>query len=58
VNTATRTVLPVPCGIRVDPRTCWSDLLASMPRLMAASTDSANFAVANSFSSDSASSTG
>ena len=25
VNTATRTVLPVPCGITVEPRTCWSD---------------------------------
>ena len=38
VNTATRTVLPVPFGITVEPRTCWSDLLASMPRFTAAST--------------------
>ena len=58
VNTATRTVLPVPCGITVEPRTCWSDLLASMPRFTAASTASANLAVANSFTSFNASSTG
>src|SRR3979490_668012 len=58
VNTATRTVWPVPCGITVEPRTCWSDLLASMPRFTAASTVSANLAVANSFTSFSASSTG
>jgi len=30
-DTATRTVLPVPCGITVEPRTCWSDLVASTP---------------------------
>src|SRR5688572_16425404 len=58
VNTATRTLLPMPCGITVEPRTCWSDLLASMPRFTATSTDSANFAVANSFTRLSASSTG
>src|SRR3954463_1673883 len=58
VNTATRSVLPVPCGITVEPRTCWSDLAASMPRLTAASTVSLNFAVANSFTSLSASSIG
>src|SRR5687767_11768769 len=57
VNTATRSVLPVPCGMTVEPRTCWSDLAASMPRLTAASTVSLNFAVANSFTSLSASST-
>src|SRR6201987_3959559 len=57
VNTATRTVLPVPCGITVEPRTCWSDLLASIPRFTAASTLSANLAVANSFTSLMASST-
>src|SRR5579883_2385342 len=56
VNTATRTVLPVPCGITVEPRTCWSDLVASTPRLMATSTDSLNFALANSLTSFSASS--
>src|SRR5271170_1688747 len=56
VNTATRTVLPVPCGITVEPRTCWSDLVASTPRLTDTSTDSLNFAVANSLTSFSASS--
>src|ERR1700746_3993538 len=58
VNTATRTVLPVACGMSVEPRTCWSDLLAAIPRCTAASTASANLAVANSFTSLSASSTG
>src|SRR6202042_2494505 len=58
VNTATRTVLPVPCGITVEPRTCWSDLVASTPRFTETSTDSLNFAVANSFTSFSASSIG
>src|SRR5258706_4078430 len=58
VKTATRTDLPMPCGNTVEPRTCWSDLLASMPRFTATSTDSANLAVANSFTSLSASSIG
>src|SRR6185436_4505550 len=58
VNTATRSVLPVPCGITVLPRTCWSDFDASMPRFTAQSTVSLNFAVANSFTIFSASSTG
>src|SRR5260221_947908 len=56
VNTATRTVLPVPCGITVEPRTCWSDLVASTPKFTDTSTDSLNFAVANSLTSLSASS--
>src|ERR1700693_3619456 len=56
VNTATRTVLPVPCGITVEPRTCWSDLVASTPKFTDTSTDSLNFAVANSFTSFRASS--
>src|SRR6185295_15640700 len=56
VNTATRSVLPVPCGITVEPRTCWSDFEASMPRFTAQSTVSLNFAVANSFTIFSASS--
>src|SRR5271156_986992 len=56
VNTATRTVLPVPCGITVEPRTCWSDLVASTPKFTETSTDSLNFAVANSLTSLSASS--
>src|SRR6185436_6485311 len=58
VNTATRSVLPVPCGITVEPRTCWSDFDASMPRFTAQSTVSLNFAVANSFTIFSASSIG
>src|SRR3984957_9100131 len=58
VNTATRTVLPVPCGITVEPRTCWSDFVASTPRFTDTSTDSLNFAVANSLTSLSASSMG
>src|ERR1700681_1773752 len=58
VNTATRTVLPVPCGITVEPRTCWSDLVASTPKFTDTSTDSLNFAVANSLTSLSASSIG
>src|SRR5665213_2750680 len=56
VNTATRTVLPIPWGITVEPRTCWSDLLASIPRFTAASTDSLNLEVASSLTIFSASS--
>src|ERR1700690_1448933 len=56
VNTATRTVLPVPCGITVEPRTCWSDLVASTPKFTDTSTDSLNFAVANSLTRFSSSS--
>ena len=58
VNTATRTFLPVPFGITVEPRTCWSDLAGSMPRLIATSTVSSNFALANSLTSATASSSG
>src|SRR6266436_4426823 len=58
VNTATRTVLPVPCGMTVEPRTCWSDLVASTPKFTDTSTDSLNFAVANSLTSFNASSIG
>jgi len=57
-NTATRTFLPVPEGSTTEPRTVWSDFLASMPRLMETSTDSSNLAVALSFTSLSASATG
>ena len=46
VNTATRTVLPVPEGITTAPRTSWSDFLASIPSCTATSIDSSNFAVA------------
>src|SRR5690554_4306982 len=42
-NTATRTLLPVPCGSTVEPRTCWSDLRASTPSRTATSTASTNF---------------
>ena len=58
VNTATRTFLPLPFGNTVEPRTTWSDFAASMPRLMATSTDSANLACASSLTSFSASSAG
>src|SRR6202789_648750 len=58
VNTAPRTVFPVPCGMTVEPRTCWSDLVASTPKFTDTSTDSLNFAVANSLTSLRASSMG
>src|SRR3546814_4603768 len=45
VNTATRTALPVPAGSTVEPRTCWSDFLASTPRRTATSTASTNLAL-------------
>src|SRR5690348_2184257 len=57
-NTATRTVLPVPCGSTVEPRTPWSDFLASMPRRIATSTDSTNLVLALSFRIFNAASTG
>src|SRR5579871_5974203 len=57
-NTATRRLLPVPCGSTVEPRTTWSDFLASIPRFTATSTDSLNFTVANFFRRVSASCTG
>jgi hypothetical protein len=48
-NTATRTDLPVPAGSTVDPRTCWSDFLASTPRRTATSIASTNLALLLSF---------
>src|SRR5665811_841036 len=54
-NTATRTVLPVPLGSTTDPRTNWSDFLASIPRLIATSMDSSNLATAFSLTRFSAS---
>src|SRR5690348_15119911 len=57
-NTATRTVLPVPCGSTVEPRTPWSDFLASMPRRIATSTDSTNLVLLLSLRIFNASSTG
>ena len=56
VNTATRTVLPVPFGSTTAPRTFWSDFLASTPRLTLTSIDSSNFEVAHSLISANASS--
>src|SRR5688572_3518921 len=44
-KTATRTLLPVPDGSTVEPRTCWSDFLASTPRRTATSKDSTNLAL-------------
>ena len=55
-NTATRTDLPVPAGSTVEPRTCWSDFLASTPRRTATSTASTNFALRRSLTIFSASS--
>jgi hypothetical protein len=40
--------LAVPCGSITEPRTPWSDFFASMPRRIATSTDSGNFAFAPS----------
>ena len=57
-NTATRLVLPVPCGSTSEPRTIWSDFLASTPRLIATSMDSLNLAVALSLTSFRASDSG
>src|SRR5690606_3729384 len=57
-NTATRTVLPVPWGSTVEPRTCWSDLRASTPRRTATSTASTNLALLWSLTILSASSIG
>src|SRR2546421_5291295 len=54
VNTATRTVFPVPRGSTTEPRTTWSDFFASMPRFTAMSTDSSNLAVAVFFTRSSA----
>ena len=56
-NTATRTVLPVPFGRVTVPRTIWSAWRGSIPRIIAISTDSSNFAVAFDFTSATASST-
>ena len=56
VKTATRTSLPVPLGITVAPRTTWSDLRGSTPRLIATSRDSLNLTVDSSESSATASS--
>ena len=57
-NTATRTVLPVPCGNWTTPRTCWSAWRGSMLRFIETSMVSSNFAVARSLISLTASSTG
>ena len=41
-NTATRVVLPIPFGNTIEPRTNWSDFLASIPKLIEISIDSLN----------------
>ncbi len=43
-KTATRTVLPMPCGSTTAPRTIWSACLGSTPSRKERSTDSSNFA--------------
>src|ERR1041385_4016818 len=45
-NTATRTLLPVPCGSMTVPRRFWSGLRGSRFRFIAISTVSSNFAAA------------
>ena len=49
-NTATRTILPVPCGSTTVPRTIWSAWRGSTPRRMWASTDGSNLTLEVSFS--------
>ena len=46
-NTATRTVLPIPCGRATDPRTFWSLCRGSIPRFVETSTVWLNFVVPN-----------
>ena len=54
----TRTVLPVPFGSEVSPRTIWSACRGSMPRFIDISTVSSNFALAFCFTSLIASASG
>src|SRR5262249_19204722 len=56
-KTATRTVLPIPCGSTTAPRTIWSACLGSTPSRNERSTDSSNFAAGMSLMRASASST-
>src|SRR5205809_2627882 len=55
-NTATRTVLPMPCGSTTAPRTIWSACFGSTPRRNERSTDWSNFAAGMLFTSATASS--
>ena len=48
-KTATRTLLPMPCGKATDPRTFWSLCRGSIPRLVETSTVWLNFVVPNAF---------
>ena len=57
-NTATRTVLPIPCGSETDPRTFWSVCFGSIPRWVETSTVWLNFVVLNVFKSRTASGSG
>ena len=56
-NTATRSDLPVPFGRVTTPRTFWSEWRGSMPRFIAISIVSSNFALAPALISFTASST-
>ncbi|MNS88296.1 hypothetical protein D3C72_1222650 [compost metagenome] len=56
-KTTTFTSLPRPCGRAIAPRTCWSDCLGSIPKRIATSIDSSNFAGAEATTSLNASST-
>ena len=56
-KTATRSVRPVPDGNDSVPRTIWSALRGSTPRRTASSTVSSNLALANDFTSSTASAT-
>ena len=49
-KTATRTLLPMPCGRATEPRTFWSLCRGSIPRLVETSTVWLNFVVPNAFS--------
>src|ERR1700724_2461076 len=56
-NTATRTLLPVPCGSITVPRKFWSGLRGAMLRFIAISTVSSNLAEARDLTCLTASST-
>ena len=49
-KTATRTVLPMPCGSATEPRTFWSLCRGSIPRFVETSTVWLNFVLPNAFS--------
>ena len=57
-KTATRTLLPIPCGRATEPRTFWSLCRGSIPRLVETSTVWMNFVVPNALSCRTASASG